>query len=265
MSSESVVLTQSTEATSTMSASPLTTPLRKSQNGQSMPPDIDPIATPSQDSINPCEVTTPSSPSSPILPTSSRALTELRSSPTSTSDSDTGSEALQGKISNPKRRRSTKSGSVVRKRVRVSQKHPSHGMVEGAMIGNKAFGESSIICRRLYSQSNSSTFTDVPRQQPLRQPEEDKSKANQRFTRQIKDIISRVSSSFTRFTLHENEYLIDRETSSRDKSLVDNMRSAARSRASYTLRISALASRGYGGSDHHGYDIPRSNSSTQSG
>ena len=172
-----------------MSASPVSSPLRNPQNGRPTQPDNSARATPSsQDAINPCEVTAPSS---PLPPSSSPALMRLPSShhDTSLSDSDSDSESQQ---SNPKRRRQWNSGSGIQKRIRVSQKNPSHGMVEGAMMGNKAFGEPIIYAPRLNSHSYLLASTDVPRQQPLREPEEDKSKANQRFARQIKDIISRV-------------------------------------------------------------------------
>jgi hypothetical protein len=138
-------------------------------------------------------------PSSPLLPISSRALRQSRSSQTSSLDSGSDSELQQGKLSNPKRRRGKASGSALQKRVRVSQKNPRHGMVEGAMIGNKVFGELSIICDSIHVCTQ--RFADVPRNQPLRQPEEDKSKANQRFGHQIKDIISRVSPCHARFSL----------------------------------------------------------------
>ena len=129
--------------------------------------------------INPCEVATPSSPLPPPALMESRSLTSF-----SDSESDSDSQT--------KRRRQSKSGSGVRKRVRVSQKNPSHGMVEGAMMGNKAFGERPLFAPGVDSHTYSLASTDVPRIRPLRDPEEDKSKANQRFVRQIKDIISRV-------------------------------------------------------------------------
>jgi hypothetical protein len=145
MCSGSVGFAQSGAATSTVSPSPLSTPVRNPQNGRPMQPDISLIAAPSsQDAINPCEVTTASS---AIPPSSYSALTRSQSSHTSSLDSDSGSDLQQGNFSNPKRRRrATKSGSTVLKRLRVSQKNPSHGMVEGAMIGNKVFGELSIAC-----------------------------------------------------------------------------------------------------------------------
>jgi len=62
------------------------------------------------------------------------------------------------------------------------------------MIGHRTFGESTLIQgdSSRSTQSISFAVADVPRQQALRKQEEDKLKANHRFARQIKDIISRV-------------------------------------------------------------------------
>jgi len=95
------------------------------------------------------------------------SLTLSCSSDSRSSDLDSSSE----NFANPKHLLWQAIRIFFQKRVCVSLNNLSHGMVEGAMIGNRAFGESTQILTHCPNHSLS------PRRQLLRKAQEDKSKS----------------------------------------------------------------------------------------